>query len=248
MARLLHIGCNDYTFPYDEVRNGYSNGTSGGSMFLCIGAGLLGIWVVTSLLKSHHTPKQYQEPWNPVYMPAHAMTASARLVKNIISAKLATADANITAGNVNPTTKDIPDSDMIVVADGQGPWKEFTDEVKDSVDKSVREYLKSNEKVVMMVYAAWCPHCSQMMPAFIQTAKKNSGDAKFMLCHAEAMRRQSFTPGPEALFQLQYFPTILVKMPDGTIKETNPEQIQAAIQDTVPTEAEQTQEMLMRMF
>lgn len=248
MTRLLHIPPYDYKDPCSDI--GFGSPTTGGmGMFVCIGAGLLGIWIVTSLLKSQHTPKQYQEPWNPVYMPANAVTASARIVKHIVSARIATKDANIVAGDVSETTKDLPDSGSVVVADGQGSWKNFTDDTKDKVDKSVREFLKSNNKVVIMVYAAWCPHCSQMMPSFIQAAKKNEKDAKFILCHAEAMRKESFTPGADSLFELQYFPTLLVKMPDGTIKETSQDKIPVDLQDESPvTESEQTQNMLMQMF
>lgn len=195
----------------------------------CMIAGAMVFWVILTLMQSTGSKQAY-------YLPSNVLQASAKLAvsaRRTISARVATVPKHLLSLKECKAWLKVSDSlidganDAIVVADCKGgDYKSMKDTERTSIDKGLREYLKTESKMAIMIFAPWCPHCHTMMPEFLKIAaesRKQGSKCKFLLINAESVKRDSLTKGhPTCIYPLEYFPTFLVKEGDKYTENTLP--------------------------
>ena len=70
--------------------------------------------------------------------------------------------------------------------------------------KKIMEELKLHEKMVILIYAPWCPHCHKAMPSFIEASKINP-TSQYVVINAELVPRELLTE----TFKVSHFPFIV---------------------------------------
>lgn len=88
-------------------------------------------------------------------------------------------------------------------------YKSMSDDEKKKVEATTRKLIKKHDKLIVMLFAPWCPHCHDMMPVMAKTAKANPG-VNFLFVNAETLPRSAFQ-GDDAIFNLEYFPSVCKK-------------------------------------
>ena len=219
----------------DEFKASHARNGGSGGMITCMIAGALVFWVILSLIKSSTTPRYMHDPMHPMYMPANAIAASARLARNMpfVSAR---------AGKVEPVPPgmrsleqckswlkvDTSGDPNVVVADCKdGDYKSMPEAERKKVDDALHSFLKSKQEVMIMVFAPWCGHCHQAMPHFVNLSKGSR--VPFCLVNAETVDKATFSAGSDkSIFPLQYFPTFLMKK-GGSVEEKDLSAIAEAV-------------------
>lgn len=77
---------------------------------------------------------------------------------------------------------------------------------KQAHSHNVREFMKQHDRVMLFVYAPWCPHCHNAMPAYFDAASKS--DIPFALLNAELVHPDVLS-GETRVCDVKYFPTIV---------------------------------------
>ena len=93
--------------------------------------------------------------------------------------------------------------------------KTVTDEAKERHAENVRDFLKENPTAVIMVFAPWCPACTQALPKYADIA--GSSTVPMGIVNADMMPHSELA-GPDSLFNLQYFPHVAIKK-GGSLQE-----------------------------
>lgn len=193
--------------PYGEM----SPSVKPETLVLCVVIGLAVAWIAsnTAMTRPMNT--------HPMYAPIPAMVNSARRAMQTVlssesthpmfapiptavnSARRAVSEAFSGCSNLHHV-------DAPGLAKTPDAWKKMTDKEKEQVLASLMKLLVKKPGSMLMIFAPWCPHCHNAMPAFKEKAKSNP-DTTFVLCNAEALPQHAFGAGPKALFNIQYFPT-----------------------------------------
>ena len=188
---------------------------------------LVFLWTVFSLCKNP-MPSPHAK-WDPVYLPAHTIAASARLVQDALSGGSGDGTVSLkTKAKVLQLPAELASAPVVCFDAVTDDYKSIDEAEKERVDEKARRFLEATPDAVVMIYAAWCPRCKAKASAFAQAAKDSRGPAKFAMFHAEAMKRTSFGGGDGSIHALQYFPTILKKSGGGALTETSLEDVVAA--------------------
>ena len=93
--------------------------------------------------------------------------------------------------------------------------KTVTDDTKKRHAENVRDFLKANPTAIIMVFAPWCPACTQTLPKYADIA--GSSTVPMGIVNADMMPHSELA-GPDSLFNLQYFPHIAVHK-GGSLEE-----------------------------
>lgn len=75
----------------------------------------------------------------------------------------------------------------------------------------LREYMHSNDRGVLMVWAPWCPHCHSALPKVADAARESACD--FAVCNSELVQREAIAGD---VLNVPHFPYIVLKE-NGTI-------------------------------
>ena len=273
LAPIHYSNPNEFFLP--------RNYSSNNSTLLCVIAGLAALWVISNM-------KNQQTYASSAMQVPNALVTSARVVSARISSILPIQPAiHAISARITKTTSDpgivpdakecktvniegsgipkIPIADAVESTEDGEAWKSMTDDEKDMVDEGVRKFIKKHDKLVVMIFAPWCPHCHAAMGKFAEFAKSNP-KTKCLLVNAEALPRSSFAKEEGAIFPLEYFPTIAKKKGEKLVEEkmsileTKEESPAAEVEeaenteepsptDSSPTETEETEgEMLAKLF
>lgn len=76
------------------------------------------------------------------------------------------------------------------------------------VGEGVSTVIKETKNVVVIIYAPWCGHCQKMLPTLPALCAKHP-KAKCVLVNSETVPK-SLIQGDGAIYQVQYFPTIVL--------------------------------------
>lgn len=128
------------------------------------------------------------KPSSPAYLPVAGNFASSMLSK-ISGSALSP-----------PLPKEITSHDGHGIKHVAGP---------DAPKQAASVLTSSGSEAVVMIYAPWCPHCKTAMPDFAKLSKEHPGTL-FVLIDAESLPGEAFS-GPNALVQLEHFPTLVRK-------------------------------------
>lgn len=71
---------------------------------------------------------------------------------------------------------------------------------------TVKKHIESVPKLVVIVFAHWCPHCHDLLTKLPAAMEGVDKDAKVLLINGESMPPESLS-GDDALLPLEYFPT-----------------------------------------
>ena len=240
---------NSYSIPDDFQVHAlqYRHPSSGAGMCQCVAVGMAVAAVAYLLLKESQ--------------PAMPLRGSTMAMLSGISARLADVVGGVDAADAK-TTQGIPRGVATIVdapratAD-KDDWKKMSPAAKKDAEARVRAFLGQNPTAVLMIFAPWCPHCSNAMPTFAECAQRLSSRAKFMLVNAEALPTTAFS-GEGAIVPIQYFPTFVAKQPAGGVQVVDTldslDSMLAAAPTPAPAPApapaaaDDTQEMLKLFF
>jgi thiol-disulfide isomerase/thioredoxin len=92
-------------------------------------------------------------------------------------------------------------------------WKEMTEGDKATCLATAKSLVQKKDKIAIMLFAPWCPHCHAAMQGFAEMSAKHPG-VPFVMINAEALPRDAFT-GSDPFYPLEYFPTFAVKTAAG---------------------------------
>ena len=86
-------------------------------------------------------------------------------------------------------------------------YKDMTDADKAGYDAAVLSTIKDAPGSLLMIWAPWCPHCHNAMPAVIEAAKKLTGK-KLILVNAEMCSSKLLQGGEGSIAKVTHFPFI----------------------------------------
>ena len=86
-----------------------------------------------------------------------------------------------------------------------------SDSVKKTNEKCLRNWMANNKNACIVIFAWWCPHCKTLIKELVTSVNENG--TKFLLVNGEAVSPNVFQ-GPNAVHNVQYYPTILCKLND----------------------------------
>jgi thiol-disulfide isomerase/thioredoxin len=92
-------------------------------------------------------------------------------------------------------------------------WKQMTEGDKATCLATAKSLVQKKDKIAIMLFAPWCPHCHAAMQGFADMSAKHPG-VPFVMINAEALPRDAFT-GSDPFYPLEYFPTFAVKTAAG---------------------------------
>lgn len=112
-----------------------------------------------------------------------------------------------------------------------------TEDDKKSLSEKVKNVVKNTNKIVIMFWAPWCPHCHSAMRQFV-LASQMCPKTKFLMVNAEAVDKDKLFKGENSLVPLTHFPFIC-RMENGKmVKLHNSEPTPSSIvENLVPEES-----------
>lgn len=87
-------------------------------------------------------------------------------------------------------------------------YKSMPNEAKVKHSEAIHEFMDSHKLVMLLVYAPWCPHCTNVKPVFAEAAAEAS--IPFAVVNAEMVMADSVFAGEKKVCDLKYFPTIVL--------------------------------------
>lgn len=141
----------------------------------------------------------------------HVVTSQLASTGNAVSAKLAV----VVGGNLHDAQSvysELPKGAVFLIdctKRTQDGWKQMSDSEKATCYATAKSVVAKYDKLAIMLFAPWCPHCHSAMSAFAEMSAQNPG-VPFVMINAEALPRDAFT-GPTPFFPLEYFPTFAYK-------------------------------------
>lgn len=83
----------------------------------------------------------------------------------------------------------------------------------------LRKLVGNKDKNVILLFAHWCPHCKTAREMMEKVAAEKKGSPiKFVMVNAEAVESTCLS-GADAIFPLEYFPTVLANDENGTVTQ-----------------------------
>lgn len=207
-------------FPLDDLRFEHRPANNNTCMVMLIGA------VVVFLLMSNRR----------MHTPLHAPVAgTASMLGNIVrtvSARLATeGDDDGEDEEPSPEAKPLKGVPNVKSFDTER-WKDLSPGDKKAMAKRIASYFKRTPKSAVMVFAPWCPHCSEMMPRVAKVAAANTS-AKVAVINAETVEPAELAG---AIGKIEFFPCFFL-FADGAF--TPEDTIESAVEHAskAPSEA-----------
>lgn len=95
----------------------------------------------------------------------------------------------------------------------ENAYKKCTDKQKTINKQELEKIVKSSDKMIVMFWAPWCPHCHSSMRDFNVASTKS--DTPYLMVNAETVDRSAFT-GENAIVPLTHFP-FMCRMENGSV-------------------------------
>ena len=95
----------------------------------------------------------------------------------------------------------------------ENAYKKCTDKQKTVNKKELEKILNSSDKMIVMFWAPWCPHCHSSMRDFNIASTKS--ETPYLMVNAETVDKSAFT-GKDAIVPLTHFP-FLCRMENGNL-------------------------------
>ena len=95
----------------------------------------------------------------------------------------------------------------------ENAYKKCTEKQKTVNKKELEKILKNTDKMIVMFWAPWCPHCHSSMRDFNIASTKS--DTPYLMVNAETVDKSAFV-GENAVVQLTHFP-FMCRMENGNV-------------------------------
>lgn len=201
----------------------------------------------------------HTSPQKPMHQPMYAMHHGLSTMIAQVEKAMGGSDC-IDAHKVFP---DVP-ARTIDLADAKDAPKDAnayqtsSAEEKKALEDAARRWMAAENRAIIMIFAHWCPHCKATIPALVEASKKLK--CKTLMINADALPPSAFV-GDQAIHDLKYFPTILVKKGDAVTQASSMSEVAreleppeaapkaaAAEADPATSAAEEATDMLDKLF